>query len=70
MQAVNKFIFDNFCVELRLQINKHLSSPALPATLEFPQLEASLIISGGKEGQPFRIKVVQQQILRVLKVLE
>lgn len=68
MAKVNKFLFEDLCIEIRLQINKSITNPVNPATQSFPQAQVAVII--GRQDQPFRININQPQILRVLKVVE
>jgi hypothetical protein len=58
MQQRQHYIFDNFCVELRLQFNKSITNPSNPGTLQYPQMAVKLIISGG-DDLPFKMMIIQ-----------
>ena len=77
MDLNHKMIVDNFNVECKLQLNKDIKSPIMPATLKFPQLYASIKIgkseSGSENGDSDQIltfSAYQPQLLRVVKTLE
>jgi hypothetical protein len=43
----HKHIIENFYVELRLQLNKNIQKPSMPATLDLPYLKMNIIIGNG-----------------------
>lgn len=70
----HKHIIENFYVELRLQLNKNIQKPSMPATLDLPYLKMNIIIgngpSSGSEAETMTFSIYQPQIIRILKTLE
>ena len=62
-------IYDNFSIELQIQLNKDFINPLVPYSLEFPQYKVNIII--GENLQSLNnIQLYQPQIIRILKTLE
>lgn len=77
---------ENFQVSLKLQLNKDIKNPAMPGSVDYPQIEAVIIIGDEtkKSDQNWRtddsqqhgdanaltFSIYQPQVMRILKTLE
>jgi len=71
----HKYVIDNFHLEVRLQLNKDVKNPVVPASLEQPQIKAHIILGTSKEAAgrndgALSISIFQPQLFRVMKTLE
>jgi hypothetical protein len=73
-QIKHKNLIQDLHMELKMEINKDMRNPLMPATLEFPQLKASVLLGrmdvGTNKISQTQVNLYQPQLLRVLRTVE
>ena len=69
-QIKHKNLIQDLQIELKIEINKDIRNPLMPATLEFPQIKASVVVGRMDVGMSTQVNLYQPQLLRVLRTVE
>jgi hypothetical protein len=58
-QIQHKNLIHDLQIELKIEINKDMRNPLMPATLEFPQIKASVVMGRKDEGMSTQVNLYQ-----------
>ena len=66
----HKNLIQDLHMELKMEINKDMRNPLMPATFKFPQVKASVLMGRMDVGTSTQVNLYQPQLLRVLRTVE